>query len=387
MQTLDTRRDRVPLPAFFPDATYGAVRSAGFEDVENAGLFGLVMNTYHLYNRPGAQLIKRLGGLHAFSGYPGAILTDSGGFQLYSLIRENPAYGEIREGEIIFRPAQDGKKLIFTPEKCIQAQMQFGSDILMALDVCTHPDDSPEVQRRSVELTVKWAGRCRAEFDKLTAKMDEKPKLFAIVQGGADPVLRLDCGRRLQQIGFDGYGFGGWPLDQQGNFRPEILKYACDAMPDGLPKYAMGLGRPEEIVQCVDMGYNLFDCVIPTREARHQRLYVFKPGCENARALRQGPFYQFHYALDDKHISDRRPVDENCSCALCRRYSRGYLHHLFKIGDAQALRLATAHNLRFFGRLMELIRQGGELQTTPEKEREGAHGASIYQPDAAEPCR
>ena len=356
MPILETRHGSVPLPAFFPDATYGAVRAAGFEDVENAGLTGLVMNTYHLYNRPGAQLIKRLGGLHAFTGYSGTLLTDSGGFQLYSLIRENPAYGEIREGEIIFRPAQDAKKLIFTPEKCIQAQMQYGSDILMCLDVCTHPDDPPQAQRRSVELTVKWAARCRAEFDKLTARLEDKPKLFAIVQGGADEALRQECGQRLQQIWFDGYGFGGWPLDSQGNFRPEILNWACQAMPPDLPRYAMGLGRPEEIVACVDMGYNLFDCVIPTREARHQRLYVFNPDGQTPEGLRRGSFYHFHYALDDRHICDRRPVDESCSCILCRRYSRAYLHHLFKTGDAQAQRLATAHNLRFFARLMELLR-------------------------------
>ncbi len=157
MTQLNTLHGAVKLPAFFPDATFGAVRAAGFDDAAAAGVPGLVMNTYHLYQKPGAKLVRALGGLHAFSGWGGAILTDSGGFQLYSLIRDNAAYGEIRDNEIIFRP-DSGGKLVFTPEKCIQAQFQLGSDVMMALDLCTHPDDSPEAQRRSVELTVSWAG-------------------------------------------------------------------------------------------------------------------------------------------------------------------------------------------------------------------------------------
>lgn len=346
------------LPAFFPDATYGAIRAGAFEDVYAAGLHGCEMNSYHLMTKPGAKLIKSFGGLHGFTGYRGAILTDSGGFQLYSLIRENPAYGEIRDREIIFRPDQGREKLTFTPEKCMQVQFQYGSDIMMALDMCTHPDDPMDVQRRSVELTVKWGARCRAEFDKLSARMDKKPLLFGIVQGGADPDLRMECGRRLEEIGFDGYGFGGWPLDQNGNFRPDILKMAADAMPDHKVKYAMGLGRPEEIAALADMGYGLFDCVIPTREARHQRLYTWVPGMDTPEGVRRadGKFYKFLYILDDAHRRDAAPVDERCDCLLCKNHSRAYLNHLFRVGDPYALRLATAHNLRFYGRLMELLR-------------------------------
>ena len=224
---------RVALPAFFPDATYGAVRAAGFEDVENAGLTGLEMNSYHLYSKPGARLIKTLGGLHAFTGYKGAILTDSGGFQLYSMIRENPDYGEIREKEILFRPDRGDEKMHFTPEKCIQSQFMYGSDIMMALDLCTHPDDPIEQQRRSVELTVRWGARCRAEYDKLIkGRKGPRPLLFGIVQGGRDRDLRLECGRRLEEIGFDGYGFGGWPTDENGNMLDDVLQMAADAMPD-----------------------------------------------------------------------------------------------------------------------------------------------------------
>ena len=359
MRELMTPHGAVPLPAFFPDATYGTVRATGHEDVEAAGLFGVEMNSFHLYNRPGARLVKTLGGLHAFTGYNGAILTDSGGFQFFSLIRENAEYGEIRDNEIIFRPDRGNEKITFTPEKSIQAQFQFGSDIMMALDLCTHPDDPEEVQRRSVELTVKWAARCREEFDKLVkGKKGPRPLLFGIVQGGASRELRLECGARLKEIGFDGYGFGGWPLDGDGNFREDILRNAADAMDDHLPKYAMGLGRPEEIVRLVNMGYSLFDCVIPTREARHQRLYTFKKGMNTPEGVRvaDGKFYKFLYMLDDVHVRDKGPVDPECDCILCRKYSRAYLHHLFKVGDSQAYRLATAHNLRFYGRLMELLR-------------------------------
>lgn len=356
INTIETPSGSVALPAFFPDATYGAIRAGAFEDVYAAGLLGCEMNSYHLMTKPGAKLIKALGGLHGFTGYRGAILTDSGGFQLYSLIRENPDYGEIRDREIIFRPDLGREKLTFTPEKCIQVQFQYGSDIMMALDMCTHPDDPPEVQRRSVELTVKWGERCRAEFDKLSKKMEKKPRLFGIVQGGADPALRQECGRRLEEIGFDGYGFGGWPLDATGAFRLDILKMAADAMPDDKVKYAMGLGRPEEIAALVEMGYGLFDCVIPTREARHQRLYTWTDPTPEGVRRPDGKFYKFLYILDDDHRRDPRPVDGRCDCILCKNHSRAYLHHLFKVGDPYALRLATAHNLRFYGRLMELLR-------------------------------
>nr|AMP48811.1 tgt_general: tRNA-guanine family transglycosylase [uncultured bacterium] len=349
----------VPLPAFFPDATYGAVRAAGFEDVENAGLFGLEMNSYHLYSKPGARLIKTLGGLTGFTGYRGAILTDSGGFQLYSMIRENSEYGEIREKEILFRPDRGAEKMHFTPEKCIQSQFMYGSDIMMALDLCTHPDDPYEAQKRSVELTVKWGARCREEYDRLVkGKKGPRPLLFGIVQGGRDRELRLECGRRLEEIGFDGYGFGGWPTDENGQMLYDVLRMAADAMPDHKVKYAMGVGRPEEIARLTEMGYSLFDCVIPTREARHQRLYVFDKGMDTPEGVRRadGKFYHFHYIMDETHTRSAAPVDETCDCVLCRRHSSAYLQHLFKVGDAQAQRLATAHNLRFYGRLMELLR-------------------------------
>lgn len=351
--TLNLPSGQVKLPAFFADATYAAVRATGFDDVYASGLQGLEMNTYHLYNRPGGKLIKAMGGLSAFTGYKGAILTDSGGFQLYSMIRENSAYGEIREKEILFRPDMGAEKVHFTPEKCIQAQFMYKSDIMMALDMCTHPNDDMSVQKRAVDLTVKWAARCRLEFDRLAKSVKgQKPLLFAIVQGGRDRALRLECGQRLEEIGFDGYGFGGWPTDENGEMLYDVLQMAADAMPDGKVKYAMGVGRPEEIVKLTDIGYSLFDCVIPTREARHKRLYAFNEGV----SVHDEGFYKFIYIMDDKYTRDDSPIEPDCDCPMCRNHSRAYLQHLFKMGDLQAQRLATAHNLRFYARLTERLR-------------------------------
>lgn len=362
MMKLRLPRGEITLPAFFPDATYGTVRATDAQSVLATKTPGLVMNAFHLTHRPGPKTVKAVGGLHEFAGWPGAILTDSGGFQIFSMIRENPAYGEIRPGGLIYRPDGGKEKVTFTPEKCIQSQLMFGSDILMALDLCTRPDDPDDVQRHSVETTVRWAKICRDTFDSLTARMpeDQRPLLFGIVQGGQDAQLRMECGQRLEEIGFDGYGFGGWPLDTDGSIRLDVLKMAADAMPDHKPKYAMGLGRPEEIVACVQMGYTLFDCVIPTREARHQRLYTFREGVTPDSLDTKGDFYKFMYIMDDHYRRDPRPVDEGCDCMLCQNHSRAFLHHLFKVGESLASQLATIHNLRFYSRLMEMLQQRGE---------------------------
>jgi len=338
----------VQLPAFFPDATRGVVRCVDAQDLENCRVPGLVMNSYHLLTKPGASTVKALGGLHALSGWKRPILTDSGGFQVFSLIRENAKFGEIRRNEIVFRPdgKKGGAKIIFSPEKCIQAQFAYGSDVIMCLDYCTHPNDPPEVNRRSVDITIEWARRCKDEYNRLIAASKHKPLIFGIIQGGSELPLRKECAEALIEIGFDGFGFGGWPLDSDGRLCEEILAYTASLMPDHTPKYAMGLGRPEGIVACLKMGYNLFDCVIPTREARHNRLYVWG-----------GDFYEFFYPLDDAHRRDPRPVSDLCDCHCCTNYSRGYLRHLLAIGDSLGQRLATIHNLRFYTMLMERYNQ------------------------------
>lgn len=342
------------LPAFFPDGTYGVVKSVNSKDLENINIAGMVTNTFHLINKLGMNNIKNIGGIHKLINFNRPMVSDSGGFQVFSLIRENPKNGEIRDNEIIFR-YDDGSKLILTPEKCIQMQFALGTDIIMCLDYCTHPDDSYEINEKSVETTIKWAKRCKEEYNKQIKlrkyTSDNRPLLFGIIQGGNYKDLRKKCAEELIKLDFDGFGFGGWPLDKDNNLIDDILKYTADLMPEGTVKYAMGLGRPEEIVRCVKMGYNLFDCVIPTREARHNRLYVF-----NEEASLDENFYSYMRILDKKYVNDLNPVDKNCNCECCKNYTRAYMYHLFKIGDSQADRLATIHNLTFFTNLMEKIK-------------------------------
>jgi queuine tRNA-ribosyltransferase len=358
MKSVNTLHGRVEFPAFFPDGTYGGVKAVSGADLDGTGIDGVVMNAYHLYRKPGLGIIRAHGGIHPFSGWGGPVLTDSGGFQIYSLIRENPRYGEILKDKIIFRPDLK-EKLIFTPEKSVQLQFAVRSDAVVCLDYCTHPDDPEEVQEKSVDTTIRWAALCKAEYEKLLKDYkytrDRRPLLFAVIQGGSSFDLREKCAKALTGMGFDGYGFGGWPLDKEGGLMTDILKHTAELMPKDSIKYAMGLGRPEEVAELSAMGYDLFDCVIPTREARHNRLYVFKGPVTEARLTDAG-FYKHLYILDDVYAADTAPVSEYCDCLLCKSYSRAYLRHLIKNGDPLAQRLATIHNLRFYAMLMERLR-------------------------------
>jgi len=354
-KTLKTLHGNLELPAFFPDGTYGVVKSVNSKDLEKTNVAGMVVNTFHLINKLGINNIKKVGGIHNLINYNCPMVSDSGGFQVFSLISENSKRGEIRKNEIIFRE-EDGSKTILSPEKCIQMQFALGTDIIMCLDYCTHPNDPDDVNEKSVETTIRWARKCKDEYNKQIKLRkysgDNRPLIFGIIQGANDKKLRKYCAEELIKIGFDGFGFGGWPLDNQNNLIDDILKYTADLMPDSSVKYAMGLGRPEEIVRCVKMGYNLFDCVIPTREARHHRLYVFKYPLN----INDSNFYNYLRILDKEYKNDLEPVDKNCDCECCQNYSRAYMYHLFKIGDSQADRLASIHNLAFYTKLMEYIR-------------------------------
>jgi len=318
------------------------------------------MNAFHLLSKPGISVLRHLGGVNTFSGWNRPILTDSGGFQVFSLIRQNSKFGEARKNELIFRPDGAKKRMILTPEKCVQFQFACGSDIIMCLDYCTHPEDPYEINRLSVDTTVDWAARCKREYEKqLEVRRipnEKRPLIFAIIQGGGYRELREECAEKLIGIGFDGYGFGGWPVASNGELIDEILEYTANLMPDDKVKYAMGLGKPDGIIKCARMGYNLFDCVIPTREARHNRLYVFDGDCQDGGP----PMYSHYYILDDKHMRERDPVSDSCDCPACGKYSRAYLRHLCKVGDSLAYRLATMHNLRFYTRLMEMLRYNGD---------------------------
>ncbi len=359
---LQTLHGQITLPTFFPDGTRGVVRGVDATDLENAQVEGLVINTYHLLSDALSQRIKSFDGIHYFMRWTRPIITDSGGFQVMSLIHDNPQFGVIRDKEIIFKP-NGAQKIVLTPEKSIQLQLRLGTDIAIVLDDCTKPECSFDEQKISVERTIKWAKRSKDEFNKLTTSQPQlrkvypckaKPLLFAVVQGGNDKNLRKYCAKELIKIGFDGYCFGGFPV-ADGKFLSEIVKYTASLLPDNKPKYALGVGRPENIVDCVGWGYGIFDCVIPTREARHKKLYVFTK-LPTKQGLIEGSCYSNLYFGSAKYEKSMDPVSKFCDCLTCREYSRAYLHHLFKIQDVLSIRLATIHNLRFYSMLLEGLR-------------------------------
>jgi queuine tRNA-ribosyltransferase len=358
--TLHTPHGDLPLPAFLPDATRAVVKSVDSLDLQAAGVQGIVVNTFHLLTRPGTRILKASGGVHGFMGWPGVVVSDSGGFQIYSLLEADSSLGTVSSKGFTWRYSRDGKKINLTPAKSIQRQFQLGADMMICLDHCTHPDAPAGDQRKSVENTVRWARECRREFDKRIEERklapNAKPLLFAVIQGGGDPDLRRECADRLIEIGFDGYSYGGWPLDKDGAL-VESVEFTAGLMPDSLPKFALGVCGPEHIVACVKMGYTIFDGALPTRDARRGRLYIHKTAPR--KAMNPKGFYKRIYLQDEDHISDPRPVDETCDCLLCSHYSRSYLYHLYKIEDPLAWRLATIHNLRFYSRLMATLTVDG----------------------------
>jgi len=357
LSTVQTTHGHVALPAFLPDATRAVVRSVDSRDLRACGVAGLVVNAFHLTTRPGAGLIKRMGGIHRFMRWHRPIVSDSGGFQLMSMIRSNSKYGTISDRGIHFTNFdRGGGKVKFTPEKSIQVQFDLGSDVMICLDDCPSPDASVIENTESVRRTVLWARRCRAESDRLLEVRgrtgEDRPLLFGVIQGGYDRQLRADCAGELLELGFDGYGFGGWPLDPEGRLAEDTLACTAHLMPHDLPKFALGVGKPENIVRGFQMGYNVFDCVLPTRDARRGRLYAFTASSLGEVDVFSDGFYRFVYVQDDKHKRDSRPLSAVCDCHCCRNYSLGYLHHLFEIKDTLAYRLATMHNLRFYTQLM-----------------------------------
>lgn len=359
---LPTGHGGLTMPAFLPDATRAGVRGVTSDDLRGIGIPALVVNAFHLMRRPGVRVFQAAGGVHPFMDWDLPILSDSGGFQVYSLIRQNPDYGVIRANEVIFREPGTDEKWTLTPEKVVQIQFQLGSDIIVCLDDCTNADDPEAEQGRSVERTIRWARRCREEYDRLVhqSKSTTRPLIFAVVQGGASAEMRRACAEALVEIGFDGFGFGGWPIAPDGSLLTDILGFVADALPPEAPKHALGVGRPDHVVSAAALGYTTFDSSLPTRDARHNRLYVWRAGYPD-NGLRAGEdFYSTLYILDQKFHADREPIDPSCDCPACRTYSRAYIHHLFKVGDASAERLATLHNLRFYVRLIAAI--GGVMR-------------------------
>ena len=329
--TIETAHGSLHLPVYFPDATRGVVRTVDSQDLEACGVQGLVVNAFHLSTRPGTGLIKQAGGIHQLMAWRRPIASDSGGFQLMSMIGENPRYGTITDRGIHFTDIDGNrKKVLFTPERSIRLQFDLGADLMVCLDDCPRSDATPEEVQVSAERTIQWAERCRAEFDRqLKARRSgdgPRPLLFGVIQGGYDREMRARCARGLLPLDFDGFGFGGWPLTPESELAADILAHTAGLIPDHLPRFALGVGKPEHIVRCHGMGWRIFDCVLPTRDARHGRLYRFDAASLDAVNLRAPDFYRFLYIRDEKHKRQRGPVSAACDCACCRHYSLSYLH-------------------------------------------------------------
>lgn len=361
--TLELPHGTLNLPIYLPDATLGVVRAVDATDLIASKIQALVMNTFHLMQRPGSSTIQALGGLHTMSNWTGPIITDSGGFQAYSLISENPKYGRLTNSGITFQPEGALRPYQLTPEKTVQLQLSYGADIVICLDDCTHVDAPFEVQEIAVRRTIDWARRCKKTFEQLVAQKkligSKRPLLFAVIQGGGSFELRRRCAEALLEIGFDGYGYGGWPLDSQGQLLTDIFAYTREIIPAEFPMHALGVGHPLNILKCFQMGYSIFDSAMPTRDARHARLYVLNDRLDGIThsTSASGDWLSYLYVGDNKHIKTRTPVDENCDCLCCRQYSVGYLHHLFKISDTLFFRLATVHNLRTMTRLTTALQR------------------------------
>jgi queuine tRNA-ribosyltransferase len=332
---LTFERGTVETPAFMPVGTYGTVKAMTPEELVDIGTQIILGNTFHLMLRPGTDIIQKHGDLHDFMHWKGPILTDSGGFQVFSLAKMR----KITEQGVVFQSPIDGSKVELTPESSMQIQKALGSDIVMIFDECTpYPATEKEVDE-SMRLSLRWAERCKQAHE------GNPSALFGIVQGGMYPELRHQSAEGLTRLGFDGYAIGGLSVGEPEDERNHILDETLPALPDDKPRYLMGVGRPEDIVEAVRRGVDMFDCVIPTRHARTGFLYT-RSGIIKIR--------------NSQYQDDIHPLDENCGCYTCRNYSRSYLRHLDKCGEILGAHLNTLHNLHFYQDLMRDIREAIE---------------------------
>jgi queuine tRNA-ribosyltransferase len=324
----------IDTPCFMPVGTRASVKTLTSWDLEEIGVGILLANTYHLYLRPGHERIRRLGGLHRFMSWGGAILTDSGGYQVFSLADLRKV---LPEG-VRFRSHLDGSEHLFTPELSMEVQEAIDSDIVMAFDICTpYPCPQDEAQQQ-MERTLLWAEQSRGRF--LASGRRDRAQ-FGIVQGGVYPELRRACAERLVRIGFDGYALGGLAVGEPAPVRWEMVERGDVDLPRGSPRYLMGVGQPEDILESVHRGIDMFDCVLPTRGARHGTVYTLEGRFSVAARI---------------HAEDSGPLDPDCDCRVCRTVSRAYVRHLFQVGEFLGPRLVSQHNVRTYLRLMEGIR-------------------------------
>jgi len=352
---------RLPMPVFFPDATRAVLRTVDSVDIKNTKTHGVLVNTYHLYEELGNTVINKYGGIREFMGWDGAVTSDSGGFQIMSLVKSDRGKGEITDKGVLFQYSKKKRKY-FTPEMSIRYQMNLKTDMVVVLDDFTRPNSSYKEAKATVERTIIWAERSKKEYDKIckVKKLSKKdrPLILGVVQGGDDLNLRRECARRLTEIGFDGFGYGGWPLKETGEFNLDVAKCIAEEAPSDYLLFGLGIGKPEDIVALHHLGYDIFDCVLPTRDARHGRLYVYSASSIDRIDVEKSKFYSFLVPGKKKYAMDKRVVSKACDCLLCSRYTRAYLNHLWRINETTALRLSTIHNLRFYSLLMEKLRAG-----------------------------
>ena len=338
----------VQTPVFMNVGTQGAIKGAvSALDLKEIGCQVELSNTYHLHLRPGDGVVRQMGGLHKFMGWEGPMLTDSGGFQVFSL----SSLRKIKEEGVCFSSHIDGRKIFMGPEESMQIQSNLGSDIAMAFDECVENPAAYEYAKASCERTLRWLERCRAEHDRLNALPDTVNPgqlLFGINQGATFPDLRVWHMEQIRQVDCDGYAIGGLAVGEPTQVMYDIIDAVEPHMPSEKPRYLMGVGTPSNIIEGVARGIDFFDCVMPARNARHGKLYTWR-GTLNLK--------------NEKYKLDGRPIDPGCGCPACRSFSRAYLRHLFTAGEMLAMRLAVLHNLYFYNQLMARIRAALEEGT------------------------
>jgi len=360
---ITTKHGTIKTPAFMPIATRGVVKGLTSDELERLNANIVLGNTYHLWLKPGLDVIKKAGGLHKFMNWQKPILTDSGGFQVFSLGK----FRKITDKGVWFSEPDSGKKHFLSPKKSIEIQLAIRSDIIMVLDECPPWPCSKKAVKEAVERTTNWARVCKEYFDKQVETgrrpvSTKKPLLFGIIQGGIHNDLRVKSVKELLDIGFDGYAIGGVAVGEPRKYLKKVLDYVVPLLPEDKPRYLMGLGKPEELIESICSGIDMFDCVIPTREGRHGKLLVrskkfFWLSDKKKFSYKPDEIYKTLNIKREEFKKDLRPVDPKCNCYLCENYSRAYLRHLFKIGDLLAPRLAAQHNLRFYLELIERIGQ------------------------------
>ena len=340
---LTTPHGVVQTPFFLPVGTAASVKALRQEALEELGAEIILANTYHLYLRPGHELIRKLGGLHKFMSWPRAILTDSGGYQVFSLAELR----KITDDGVRFRSHLDGSEHLLTPEKAAEIQLALGSDIAMVLDECIETPAPRDAAEAAVKRTTEWARRARAYFQQQTSRNGELAQWqFGIVQGATFKDLRRESARQLLDLDFPGYAVGGLAVGEPHATTCEMTGKVTTLLPRDRPRYLMGVGRPEQIADYVSLGIDMMDCVLPTRAARHACLYT-----SEGRVL----------IKNSRYAQDERPIDPACSCSVCRRYTRAYLRHLFAAGELTAAILATHHNVHFYLDIMRQIREAIEF--------------------------